>query len=79
MSLLSMLSKLLIFKPRRRPQSCSVVIAAAGLSRRAGNEDKLFAPLRDVPVLVHTLLAFQNCVRVNEIVVVARTDTMNRV
>ncbi len=53
---------------------CSVVIVSAGLARRMGGIDKVLAPLGELPVLVHTLYAFQDCPSIGEIIVVARED-----
>ena len=39
-----------------------------------GGIDKVLAPLGELPVLVHTLYAFQDCPVIDEIVVVARED-----
>ena len=56
--------------------SCSAVIAAAGLSARMGGVDKLYAEIGGKPVLAHSLIAYQNCPLVNEIIVVARSDML---
>ncbi len=53
---------------------CSAVIVSAGLARRMGGIDKVLAPLGELPVLVHTLYAFQDCAVIHEIIVVARED-----
>ena len=53
---------------------CSAVIVSAGLARRMGGIDKVLAPLGELPVLVHTLYAFQDCPVIDEIIVVARED-----
>ena len=58
---------------------CSAVIAAAGTSQRMGSEDKLFMELLGVPVLAHTLIAYQNCAAINEIVIVTREESIARV
>ena len=52
---------------------CTAVIVAAGSSARMGF-DKLMAPLCGVPVLVHTLRAFELCERVDEIIVVTQSE-----
>ena len=52
---------------------CSAVIVAAGSSQRMGS-DKLLYNLGIMPVLVRTLLAFQDCALVDEIVVVTRME-----
>ena len=64
-----------LFKKKREEEpKCSAVIVSAGLARRMGGIDKVLAPLGELPVLVHTLYAFQDCPAVNEIIVVARED-----
>jgi len=60
-------------------KSCSVVIAAAGASERMGGEDKLFLEIHGAPVLAHSLMAFQNCNSIDEIVVVAGNDHLSRI
>ena len=64
-----------LFK-KKKPEEprCSAVIVSAGLARRMGGIDKVLAPLGELPVLVHTLYAFQDCPAIHEIVVVARED-----
>lgn len=52
---------------------CSVIVAAAGQSRRMGT-NKMFADLRGKPVLAHTLTALEDCEYVDEIVVAARDE-----
>lgn len=65
-----------LFKRKKESEEpkCSVVIVSAGLARRMGGIDKVLAPLGELPVLVHTLYAFQDCPAIHEIVVVARED-----
>jgi 2-C-methyl-D-erythritol 4-phosphate cytidylyltransferase len=48
----------------------SAIVVAAGDSQRMGGVDKLFAPLGGQPVLAHVLDAFQNCKKVDQIVLV---------
>lgn len=62
-----------------KPPFCSAVIAAAGTSQRMDGQDKLFFDICGVPVLVHSLAAFQNNNMINEIVVVARDTELNRI
>ncbi|MBQ8208529.1 MAG: 2-C-methyl-D-erythritol 4-phosphate cytidylyltransferase [Clostridia bacterium] len=53
----------------------SAVIVAGGSSLRMGGDTtKQMMMLRGIPVVVHTLLAFQNCERISEIIVVAKKD-----
>lgn len=65
-----------IFQRRRKgaqPPCCAAVVPAAGSSTRMG-QDKLFAPLGGVPVLIHTLRALESCPSVGAIIVVTRPD-----
>lgn len=66
---------MLWFKKKKKPVRplCGAVIAAAGSSTRMG-EDKLFLPLGDEPVLVHSLRAFQAAPEIAEMVVVTRQE-----
>ena len=54
----------------------SAVVVAAGSARRMEGIDKVLAPLGGVPVLVHTLRAFQQCPRITQVVVVTREDLL---
>ena len=65
-----------IFKKRL---FCSAVIVAAGESRRMDGGDKLFLEINGAPVLAHTLMAFQKCACIDEIVVVVREEELARV
>ncbi len=73
MKLLSLLRK------KANPQRCAAVIVAAGCSARMEGVDKLFAPLGELPVLAHTLYAFQDSPVIDEIVVVTRAGSLERV
>ena len=48
----------------------SAIIVAAGSSRRMGF-NKLLSPLCGVPVIVRTMMAFEECESIDEIIVVA--------
>ena len=64
-----------LFKGKRGEEpKCSAVVVSAGLARRMGGVDKVLAPLGELPVLVHTLYAFQDCAAVDEVILVARED-----
>lgn len=64
-----------LFKRKKDEEpKCSAVIVSAGLARRMGGVDKVLAPLGELPVLVHTLYAFQDCAAVDEVILVARED-----
>ncbi len=63
--------------PAPSPLNAAIVVAG-GSGTRMGS-DKLFADLCGVPVLAHSLLAFQQCAAIDWIVVVARADRMEAV
>ena len=65
-------------KPGERP-FCTAVIVAAGTASRMGGIDKIMTNLGDRPVVVHSLLAFQRCPLVDEIVVVTSEERMTDV
>ncbi len=53
----------------------SAIIVAGGSSLRiGGDKSKQMLLICDIPVVVHTLLAFQNCERISEIIVVAKEN-----
>ena len=60
-------------------QNCGAVIVAAGNASRMEGIDKVMAPLKGEPMLLHTVRAFQNCDAIREIVVVAREDLITTV
>ena len=60
-------------------QYCGAVIVAAGNASRMEGIDKVMAPLKGEPMLLHTVRAFQNCDAIREIVVVAREDLITTV
>ena len=68
-----------ITKPARRVlplRRCGAVIVAAGTASRMGGIDKVMAPLKGEPMIVHTVRAFQNCDAIREIVIVTREDLL---
>ena len=65
-------------KKKEETLHCSAVIVAAGSSQRMGS-DKLLHNLGIMPVLARTLLAFQDCDLVDEIVVVTRMEKIMEV
>ena len=56
----------------------SVVIVAAGVSRRMVDVDKVFAPLLEKPLIAHTVAPFEDCPQVGEIVLVLHRDNLER-
>lgn len=64
-------------KPARKAlplRRCGAVIVAAGSASRMGGIDKVMAPLKGEPMIVHTVRAFQACDAIKEIVIVTRPD-----
>ena len=57
----------------------SAVIVAAGSSVRMGGEDKIFMPISGIPVIARSMLAFENCEDVSEIVVVTREASVDAI
>lgn len=54
---------------------CAAVVAAAGSSTRMG-QDKIMLSLAEIPVVVHTLQALNNCPYIHEIIVVTREELL---
>lgn len=57
-----------------KPKYCGAVIVAAGTASRMGGIDKVMAPLRGEPMIVHSVRAFQMSSVIDEIVIVTRQD-----
>lgn len=56
----------------------TAIILGAGSGERMGHVDKVFLPLLDVPLIVHTLRPFQNCAAVDSVVLVLQADSVAR-
>ena len=54
----------------------TAVIVAAGCASRMKGVDKIMAEIGGMPVIARTLSVFQNCDRIDEIVVVTREDLL---
>ena len=57
----------------------SVIIVAAGSSSRMNGIDKQFLTINSKPVLLKSMLAFENCKAINEIIVVSREDNFDKI
>lgn len=57
----------------------AAIILAAGDSKRMGTINKLFFPINGIPVLAHTLIAYQKCPLITEIVVVAKPSDFSKI
>ena len=64
---------------RKKAGSCSVVIVAAGSSNRMNGTDKILYNLGGDPVIVHSIRAFDQHIRIREIIVVTREDLIGKV
>ena len=66
-----------LFKRKKKETMpyCSAVVVAAGSSTRMGR-DKIMLELAEVPVIVHTLRALENCPYIHEVIVVTREDLL---
>ena len=53
-----------------------VIIAAAGNSQRMGNLNKIFAPLKDKPLLAWSVDTCQKCDLINQIVIALRSEDL---
>lgn len=64
-------------KTASKPHFTSAIIAAAGCGSRMNNSDgttKQLMELCGMPVIVHTIKAFEECEKINEIIIVTRSD-----
>ncbi|WP_069651019.1 2-C-methyl-D-erythritol 4-phosphate cytidylyltransferase [Caloranaerobacter ferrireducens] len=56
----------------------SVIVPAAGMGKRMNSKiNKQFIKIKDVPVLARTLIQFNNCDYIDEIIVVTRYDEID--
>lgn len=53
---------------------CTAIVVAAGNASRMKGVDKIMTTVGDKPVIAHTLLAFEACESVDEVIVVTRSD-----
>ncbi|MBQ9806694.1 MAG: 2-C-methyl-D-erythritol 4-phosphate cytidylyltransferase [Clostridia bacterium] len=77
---MSQLKKLIAFVQKNAPDSkTAAVILAAGSSTRMGKMNKQLCEVNGKPVLAHTLLAYQQCPLIAEIVVVTKPEEFDTV
>ncbi len=62
---------------RRRGVNTAVIVAAGKSERMGPDVDKAFLSLGGRPVLAHSLLAFEQCPCVDQVVLVVRRDRVN--
>ena len=63
-----------IFPGKYEKKYSSAIITAGGAGTRLGGDPKQLRELNGKPCILYSLLAFQNCKSINEIVVVARDE-----
>jgi len=73
--MLKLIGKLL----RKSRKSCAAVIVAAGSSNRMKGTDKILYQLGELPLIAHTIRAFQDHAKIKEIVVVTRADLISEI
>lgn len=79
MKLKKLYCKALRLKRRIRHPSCAAVIVAAGSATRMRGSGKILTTICGEPVLAGSLRAFNACVLIDEIVVVARKEELEAV
>ena len=61
-----------------KPAHLGVIIVAAGESRRMGGTDKIFTPVLGLPLIIHTIEAFERCPLVRDVVLVLSPNNVGR-
>ncbi len=57
----------------------SVIIVSAGNSSRMNGTDKQFSEINNIPVVIHSMLAFEKCESVSEIIVSTKRDNIENI
>ncbi|MBO5973965.1 MAG: 2-C-methyl-D-erythritol 4-phosphate cytidylyltransferase, partial [Clostridia bacterium] len=60
-----------MFNRKNKPIYVTAVIAAGGSSARMQGQNKLLINIGDIPVIAHSLLAFEHCDVISEIIISA--------
>ena len=69
---------LLNFGEEKYP-TAAVILAAGSSTRMGAKKSKQFLTVNNVPVLAHTLMAYQNCPHIRQIIVVARQEDFREI
>ena len=69
----------ILLSPKPREATAAIVLAAGSSTRMGGDVSKQFIELCGIPVLAHTLLAYQATPSVSEIIVAARREDFDRI
>ncbi|MFI3250688.1 MAG: 2-C-methyl-D-erythritol 4-phosphate cytidylyltransferase [Eubacteriales bacterium] len=70
------LLKKLMGAPKLPHPRCTAILVAAGTATRMEGEDKVLLPLGGIPVIVHSLSAFEQSPEIDEIIIVTREDLL---
>jgi len=63
-----------VFPSAKKKWFCSAVITAAGSGSRMGGVSKQTLSLNNKPCIAYSLIAFQNCIDIDEIIITAKAD-----
>ena len=63
-------------KPKKPCHTTAIIVAGGNSSRMGDGISKQLLKLSDIPVVVHTLLAFERADTINEIIVAAKKDEL---
>ena len=69
----------LLLRTAKKNYTAAIIVAAGNSTRMGNNINKQLEPLCGIPVLAHTLMAYQKCMLIREIVVVTRPQDFNAV
>lgn len=71
------LLKALFSRGKKQPDpACAVILVAAGNAARMEGLDKVVTPIKNIPVIIHSLQPFEDSPLVREIIVVTRRDLL---
>ena len=65
--------------PKPSEKTAALILAAGNSTRMGGPVSKQLLPLCGIPVLAHTLMAYQACHRITEIIVAARSEDFDEI
>ncbi len=74
---MSVIDKILKYK-KSSSDFCTAIIVAAGKSQRMGR-DKILMPIGGMPVIAHTLKAFEKSEHIDEIIVVTKYESIQQI
>lgn len=69
----------MVAQTARKYRTGAIILAAGNSTRMGGKINKQLEPVCNIPVLAHTLMAYQRCKLIEEIVVVTRPQDFNAV